>query len=106
MFPFSINARSQTDTSAANLLNSRTLFSRSAVHLFIISSRDFPLSIDGGGIAIAAVGVMVVGVAAANIYINMCNNNKTIGFNLLGFSFLSLSFDAVNEEYISNFYLG
>lgn len=40
------------------------------------------------------------------MFINMCNNNKAIGFNLLGVSFLSLSFDAVNDEYISRFNLG
>lgn len=68
LLPFSIRARSQIDTSAANLLNSRTLFSRSAVHLLTISSRDFPLSIDGGGTAIAeeVVGAALVAGAAVS----------------------------------------
>lgn len=48
LLPFSIRTRSQTDTSAANLLNSRTLVSKSEVHLLIISSKDLPFSIEGG----------------------------------------------------------
>ena len=64
LLPFSMRARSQTATSAANLLNSRTLVSSSVVHLFMISSSDLPLSIDGGGIATtgaaAVLGVVVL----------------------------------------------
>ena len=48
LFPFSINDRSQTATSVANLLNSFTCDSRSEDHLFTISSIVFPLSIEGG----------------------------------------------------------
>ena len=59
LLPFSIRARSQTATSAANLLNSLTLVSSSVVHLFTISSSVLPLSIDGGGIA--TTGPVVLG---------------------------------------------
>lgn len=55
LFPFSIRARSQTATSPANLLNSRTWASRSADHLFTISSIVLPLSIEGGGTEMLAV---------------------------------------------------
>lgn len=50
---FSIRARSQTETSLANLVNSRTCVSNSEVHLLTISSIVLPLSIDGGGTEIA-----------------------------------------------------
>ena len=48
LLPFSMSARSQTATSLANLLNSRTWVSSSVDHLFTISSIDFPRSMDGG----------------------------------------------------------
>lgn len=60
LFPFSIRARSHTATSAANLLNSRTWVSKSDDHRFTISSRDFPLSMEGGGTATEAVGAIGV----------------------------------------------
>lgn len=50
-----MSARSQTATSAENLLNSRILFSNSPVHLLTISSKDFPLNVEGGWMAIATV---------------------------------------------------
>ena len=65
LLPFSMRARSQTATSAANRLNSRTLVSSSVVHLFTISSSVLPLSIDGGGIATTGPAVVVVVVLAA-----------------------------------------
>lgn len=48
LFPFSIKARSQTATSPANLLNSRTCVSSSDDHLLTISSIVLPFSIEGG----------------------------------------------------------
>ena len=48
LLPFSIKTRSHTETSAANLLNSRTLDSKSEVHLLTISSRDLPFNMEGG----------------------------------------------------------
>ena len=55
-----MRARSQTATSAANLLNSLTFVSSSFVHLFTISSSVLPLSIEGGGIATTGPDVVVV----------------------------------------------
>ena len=63
LLPFSMRARSQTATSAANRLNSRTLVSSSVVHLFRISSSVLPLSMDGGGIATTGPAVLDVVVA-------------------------------------------
>ena len=60
-----MRARSQTATSAANLLNSFTLVSSSVVHLFTISSSVLPLSIDGGGIATTGPVVLDVVVLVA-----------------------------------------
>ena len=75
-----MRARSQTATSAANLLKSRTLVSSSVVHLFTISSSVLPLSMDGGGIATtgwaAVLGVGVV-VLAALLGIDANNQSET-----------------------------
>lgn len=66
VLPFSIKVRSQTATSPASLLNSRTFVSRSEDHLLTISSIVFPRSIDGGGTDIAvAVLPTAVEVAAS-----------------------------------------
>ena len=74
LLPFSMRARSQTATSAANLLNSRTLVSSSVVHLFTISSNVLPLSMDGGGIATtgpAVLGVIVLAAAAGVVVVEL-----------------------------------
>lgn len=79
LLPFSMSARSQTEISAANLWKSLVLASSSSVHVLMISSRDLPLSIDGGGTAIAAEdAVLVLARLAAGAAV----------------SFLSISFDA------------
>ena len=63
--PFSMSARSQTATSLANLLNSRTCVSSSVDHRFTISSIVFPRSIDGGATAVVVVVAPSVDVPAA-----------------------------------------
>ena len=63
-----MRARSQTATSAANLLNSLTLVSSSVVHLFTISSNVLPLNIDGGGIATTGPAVLGAAVVLAARY--------------------------------------
>ena len=74
-----MSARSQTEISAANLLKSLVLVSSSSVHALMISSKDLPLSIDGGGTDIAAEDAVLVLVRMA------------AGAAV---SFLSVSFDA------------
>lgn len=65
LFPLSTSARSQTATSPAYWPNSLTWVSSSAVHLFTISSRVLPRSIDGAGtdiwVDVVPAGVVVVG---------------------------------------------
>jgi hypothetical protein len=61
LYPLSIKARSQTATSPANLLNSRTWVSSSVDHLLTISSMVLPLSIDGGGTATMGAVEVVAG---------------------------------------------
>ena len=55
-----MSARSQTATSAANLLNSLTWASRSEVHRLMISSNVLPLSTEGGATATAGLLLVVV----------------------------------------------
>jgi hypothetical protein len=83
LLPFSMRARSQTATSAANLLKSRTLVSSSVVHLFTISSRVLPLSMDGrgiattGGAAVLSVGAAVLGVVVLVGLLGIDANNQS-----------------------------
>jgi hypothetical protein len=68
--PFSANSRSQWAISFAMFEKSLALVSNSPAHLFMISSRLFPLSTEGaaltrGAVAVAGVGAVVVDRAPA-----------------------------------------